>query len=192
MSKFSVAGKSVKDIAKMSQNQLNKLTDRELRQATSRLVSASNKRIRRLQEADMQTKALESIGGQQFSIKGKSREDVLAEFAKASHFLELKTSTVTEARKAIKEVERVTGEELTSEEITLLNQAYGTLKDKAQAIVNANYNQIRSEIAESIVQSRGGNVPKDAIIQNAQDILTEVYEDDEPDSFSDFFDFGGN
>lgn len=89
-----------------------KLSTKELKQATNRLVSASNKRVRRLlsdeygQHSQVAQKAKER-GGQLFSTKGlDSRAKIKAEFDRARSFLDpAKTShTVRGWRKTIKKM----------------------------------------------------------------------------------------
>ena len=82
----------------MDWDRLNKLSESEMKQITSRLVSASNKRIRRLEQATMGTvsPAYSRIKnrGKMFSVRGKDVNQVRNEFKSAKQFLQMKTSTI--------------------------------------------------------------------------------------------------
>ena len=102
---MNVKGLSIQDVMNMSWDEINKLNSKDLKQLTSRLVSASNKRIRALQKADPQ-KVLFSYAlskakhmGRQFSIRGKDVKQIKQEFRLMKDFLNMKTSTVTGAKK---------------------------------------------------------------------------------------------
>ena len=93
-----VKGLSIKDIMSMDWDRLNRLSTKELKQVTSRLVSASNKRIRALEKAtrgkySYAYKTIEERG-RPFSVRGKNVGQVKQEFKLAKRFLEMKTSTI--------------------------------------------------------------------------------------------------
>lgn len=193
--RFDVTGKSVKELSQLSLNQLKKIEDKDVRTITSRLVSASNKRLRRLEKAGFKV-ATETRTIQPFSIKGKSIDEVREVFAKASYFLQLKTSTVKGQEDIKKRVEAVTGQELTTEESILLNKAWGSYKDKlvsGEIDPNQNYKIVRENIAEEIVAQRSmcGGIIEGEIIQRAKDLATGTYEAYELDRNEDDDDSAG-
>jgi len=85
-----------------------KRQERALRQEASRLVSMANKRLKRLEKQDLtQTPAYKKWvenGGQKFGIKGKSNEEVKQEISRMESFLKKQTSTVTGAKKYLRNV----------------------------------------------------------------------------------------
>ena len=107
---MNVKGLSIQDILNMDWDTLNKLDTKELKQLTSRLVSASNKRIRRLEKAPYGTEsyAYRSVEkrGRMFSVRGKNINQVKQEFKLASNFLKFKTSTVTGWGKTKSKIEK--------------------------------------------------------------------------------------
>lgn len=109
ISNINVTGMSIQDITRLTPDKLNKLNATDLKKISSRLVSASNKRIRRLKSKELNTPSLQNIArGQEFSIKGKTRNQVLNTFKQMKNFLTAKTSTISGARKVQKEfVERI-------------------------------------------------------------------------------------
>ena len=105
-----VTGLSIKDIINMDWEDVAKLTRKELATLTSRLVSASNKRLRRLEKSDYigESPAYRSVrartGDTRFSVKGKSHGQIERTFKEAKHFLTLKTSTLSGYKSVLKNV----------------------------------------------------------------------------------------
>ena len=99
---YDVSGLSIQDIMDMDVDTFNRLNERQLRQVTSRLVSAGNKRIRNLQKKGMNTPAMQSLGTRVgFSVKipadvkSQQRVNYLRnEYSSVRNFLTAKTSTI--------------------------------------------------------------------------------------------------
>lgn len=123
-----VDGLSIDDIMDIDLDTFNKLGERDLRAITSRLVSASNKRIRAINKRGLDSPAIRSLGTRTaFSTKLPKGTDIKQrvnklrqEFSRARKFLTMKTSTIGGARKYHREVintiEKGIGRPLTSEE----------------------------------------------------------------------------
>lgn len=108
-----VSGMSISDIMNIDINTFNKLGESDLRRITSRLVSAGNKRIRRLESAGITSPAYSSLGtsGNKFSTKlpkgisATQRVNALRqEFSRTRGFLSMKTSTIGGYNEYIKEM----------------------------------------------------------------------------------------
>lgn len=124
-----VTGLSIKEIMDIDIDTFNALGERELRAITSRLVSASNKRIRRLEQHNIISPAIQSLGSKGVfttklspDVSAKQRVNKLrSEFARARNFLGLKTSTIKGYRSYQKQVredlENELGRKLTDSEI---------------------------------------------------------------------------
>ena len=112
---MNIKGLKITDIMDMTWEQLNRLGESEFRQLTSRLVSASNKRIRRLEKTTRGTSsfAYQTVEerGRMFSTKGKDLNQLRNEFATARGFLRMKTSTVSGWNKYRKATEKRLGKE---------------------------------------------------------------------------------
>lgn len=109
-----VKGLSINDIMNKDWNDLAKLNLTDLKALTQRLVSASNKRIKRLESSNVgdYSSALQGRkkSGGRFSTKGKNINDLRSEFRKAKTFLKSKTSTITGTRKVINTMsKKITG-----------------------------------------------------------------------------------
>ena len=96
---MNVKGLKISDILNMDWSDLNAFTAKELKQLTSRLVSAANKRVRKLEKTELGTSspAYQTVTkrGRLFSVKGKNVNQVRNEFKLVSNFLKMKTSTVS-------------------------------------------------------------------------------------------------
>lgn len=96
---MNVKGLKISDILNMDWSDLNAFTAKELKQLTSRLVSAANKRVRNLEKSELGTSspAYQTVAkrGRLFSVKGKNVNQVRNEFKLTSNFLKMKTSTVS-------------------------------------------------------------------------------------------------
>lgn len=107
---MNVKGLSIKDIINLDWEDVSKLTRKELSQITSRLVSAANKRLRRLERSDYigESPAYRSViqrtGESRFTVKGKSHGKLERTFKETKHFLNLKTSTLSGYKKVIRNV----------------------------------------------------------------------------------------
>jgi hypothetical protein len=91
-----VAGLTVENILNLD---VNTLGEKDLRAVATRLVSASNKRVRRLAKTPggklSPAYARIEKRGRMFSVKGKDISGLRAEMAQMRSFMRLKTSTVT-------------------------------------------------------------------------------------------------
>lgn len=108
-----VDGLSIYDIMNMSWDDINQLSTQELKQVTSRLVSASNKRIKRLAKTERgkSSFAYQTVEerGRKFSVRGKDTNALRQEFKLTKNFLNMKTSTVKGWKEYRKSVEERTG-----------------------------------------------------------------------------------
>ena len=147
---MNVKGLKVKDIMNIDLDTFNNLNESELRAITSRLVSASNKRIRRLKERDINSPAIRGLGEiPQFSTK--LNEDVTPQnrvnqlrhtFAKIRNFMTSETSTISGYNKFVKRIKTKLAEDLgmTYEDVDkklnvgkmfdLLHQAKGSMQGR--------------------------------------------------------------
>ena len=101
---MNVSGLSVNDILSMDWTDIQKLNRRDLAQLTSRLASAGNKRLRRLEKEGLnETPAYIAIkrSGGDFSVKSKTINELRNEFSRVRTFLDpsTKTSNVRGAKK---------------------------------------------------------------------------------------------
>ena len=93
-----IKGIKIQDIIDMDWRDINRLSEKELRELSMRLNSAANKRLRRLEKSGQSEwspayKHIKRSGGD-FSVKGKDTKVAIKnEIQRASDFLRAKTST---------------------------------------------------------------------------------------------------
>lgn len=101
-----VSGLSVNEIINMDIATFNSYNLKDMQKIVGRLVSAGNKRVRRMEQAGLKstpvTKLMESGG--MLSTKGKNLNQLRSEFMRAKNFLEDSRSSVAGQRKFRKEV----------------------------------------------------------------------------------------
>lgn len=87
-------------VAKQLPQNFEKMKRDELAKQLQPTIDAANKRLKRLEGMKTLSPALNSVmeSGGKFSIKGKSRNDVLKEASRAIGFINMKTSTVSGAK----------------------------------------------------------------------------------------------
>lgn len=91
---------------------------KDFRKEVSRLNSMANKRIKRLQASELATspalnKWIES-GGEFFSIRGKTQQEVRREYYRVKQYLDSSTSSITGTKDVLKTLAKNTGIEYTS------------------------------------------------------------------------------
>lgn len=92
---------------------LSVVWSQNLRKETSRLASMANKRLQRLEKAGLESSPAYQKwideGGQKFSVRGKTINEVQAEMARLRKFIDAKTSTIRGINNTLKEMAANTG-----------------------------------------------------------------------------------
>lgn len=98
--------KSVEILLNMELNDLRKMSRADLARNVSKLASAANKRIVRIEKAGVYSPSVEYVKqhGGKFSVAGKSKQQLLIEYNRVADFLTSKTSSVRGAKKWEKDV----------------------------------------------------------------------------------------
>ena len=88
------------NVLKQLPENFNTMKRNELSKQLQSTIDAANKRIKRLQSLETLSPALNSVldSGGKFSLKGKSRNELLKEASRAIAFINMKTSTISGAR----------------------------------------------------------------------------------------------
>lgn len=106
---YNVTGKSVNDLLNMESREFSQVAqDRQaLSRVVSRLASAANKRIKRMQAQGENSPALIRAmeSGGKFSVKGKSTEELKREYMRVKNFLQDKTSDLKQWKKLKKKLQ---------------------------------------------------------------------------------------
>lgn len=169
------------------------LTRSSMAKLTSRLVSAANKRLSRLEKSGMDIYSPAYKGrvkegsetAERFSVKGKNFNELQHEFARARQFLnERKTSSVAGAR-AVKEAteERIGRTFSSKEEANLFWENVKKLEEAG--VLNENYTsaQLQRDVAAMMEE----DVDFDEMLERATRNGIEAYEDEEEEEDEDIF-----
>lgn len=106
--KFKVEGKSIQQLTRLRPKTISRMSEPELRKVVTRLASAANKRIARIEAKGITTPATrgaEKSGGR-FTSKGKDLNELRAEYIRVKSFLGEETSTISGYKKFAKRFEK--------------------------------------------------------------------------------------
>lgn len=134
---FDVTGLSWQDVIKADPMHIKGISQKSLARATSRLVSAYNKRAKRLEQSGLAMKSpsyrgLVNEGKTRLSVKGKSYNELMSVYADAKRLLtERKTFSIAGTRNLIKDTEERIGFKFKNEgDSTKFWEAMDKLKEK--------------------------------------------------------------
>lgn len=187
---MNVTGKSVSELLEMNPD---KLSAADLRQVVSRIASAGNKRLKRLDKAGVRSRAAEVVmsSGGKFSVKGKSEDELRVEFMREKNFFERKTSSL----RGIKQIQKETLKTLESRGVTNIDEdeigetfaLYDRLKeiDPGITVNNLKYGVINA------ISELPDDLDFEEKILAMQEQLEDLYEEQEDlyEDFSDIADF---
>ena len=166
---MNVKGLSIQDIMNIDLDTFNKLKESELRALNSRLVSASNKRVRRLQQQNIISPALQSLRGDvKFSTKipqGLTPRQKMSflrqQYARMRTFLGSKTSTLTGAKATTKQIKKTIsdkyGVELTGRQLNNISKIMQKLRKRGKigGRGSETSNMMFEKLSKKIVESGG-------------------------------------
>lgn len=194
-----VKGLSIKDIMNMDWADVAKLTRKELATVTSRLVSASNKRLRRLEQSDYigESPAYRSVkertGEVRFSVKGKKHGQIERTFKEAKHFLSLKTSTISGYNKVLKNVRETINTKIgRNVTMTDVSKLFNTLHKAQELGLVDKRGSKGSEVAVGFIVDmleRNPDKSIDDLINDFDDYASNLYEEEFTDYDEDDFFF---
>ena len=193
---MNVKGLTITDILDIDLDTFNKLNESQLRAITSRLVSASNKRIRRLEKNDINSPAIQHLGNEKYfstrlpqdTSKQQRVNKLRSEFARARSFLTSETSTIKGWKRHVHKVNKRIADELgmtykdVAEKLDV-NKLYEILHKAQQSGYVSSYRgskgslQARNMIAEVLVENP--DVDPDYIMDWLEDQADEFYESQE-------------
>lgn len=136
-----------------------------LKKEVSRMASMANKRLKRLEKNELthlpSYKAWEKNGSIRFSVKGKTHQQLQAEYWRLKNFLDAKTSTVRGANSFLKEMAQNTGikyngladlKTKSKKFFELANKIKQYYKNAEQSALALDYQKIWQQINEQIKQ----------------------------------------
>lgn len=204
---FNVKGKTIKDLIDLDIDTINRMTRSDLSKVVSRLVSASNKRIRRAKASGVDELSPAYIKDRKmFSVKGKNVGQLKNEYKKIKNFLTLetssqrKTSTSKGFRQVQKKVETRIGKFKSDNQEKKFWKAYRKLEEKSGGGTALKHLYGSTEVQQALyknINENDGRRSVDSIIESMDDKLNELYENktnqysltDEDDDFYDVDEF---
>ena len=192
---INVSGMKISDILNMDLEKFNAMDAADLKAVTNRLVSAANKRLRRIEASGTPSPAYRSVmkSGGVFSTQGKDLNALRAEYVRLKNFYESKTSTVRGAKKTQKEnleALRKKGVNATQEQADEMFRLYERLKELDKSVEMKN---IKYSVLSDIQKEIESNKDPDNIIQSMREKVSEIYEANQEQygsSVSSFIDLG--
>ena len=189
---MNVKGMKISDIINMDWEQLNRLSGKELKQLTSRLVSASNKRIRRLEKT---TRGKSSFAyqtveerGRMFSVRGKDTNQIKQEFKLSSNFLKMKTSTVKGWKKYREQLEERTASATSGESMDWSDKTwskywkvYRRFEEQHGGTFKKGDSDRIQRMLRSIMESSDKRKSADSFQRMIEDEYNDMYESDDYD-----------
>ena len=196
---MNVKGLKISDIVSMDWEQLNKLSASDLKSLTNRLVSASNKRIRRLEKTERgkSSFAYQSVEerGRKFSTRGKNVNQLKQEFKLAKQFLGYKTSTVKGWKEYRTKVEQRTGYATEGESVNWSERTwskYWKVYRRFEETHGGTYKKGDSDriqqMLTEIMKSSDKRKSADSFQKMIEDEYQDMYESEEYDDIDDYFD----
>ena len=206
-----IRGKTVEQITNMPLKELEKLTESQLRTVVGRLVSAGNKRMRRMENYAMKGDNSSGVqylfiqNGQmgtyqqlKFSTVGKDKEALLQEFKRASSFMKSEKTSL----KGIKKIRKKSLEGLRQMGINIGNlsqtnydrfwRAYDKLKELNPTIDEKKFKYAIIDKMSQIVSGMK-EIDIEDLINSMESQLREIYEEQEKikqgDGTSGFFQY---
>jgi hypothetical protein len=195
-----VSGKLIDDLLNMELYTFNTMTKSELKLVVSRLASAANKRMRRMEKSGKTTAAYEAAtkSGGDFSVKGKDLNALRVEYVRAKAFLTdphgslVKTSTsegearVSKHTRELLEAHGIKSDD--SDKITDIFRVLERIKKKDRKYAN---NQMKYRVLQeaSMLVDEGKTVNEayDALEKELDQLYEEEIEKSETVSPSDFY-----
>lgn len=180
----------ISDILDLPLSKIMSMSRRDLAKTVSKLASAGNKRIVRLQKQNITTPASEYIltHGGKFSVAGKNVAELREEFQRVKGFLESKTATVRGYKKWSSEMSKTlfknTGinyDALSEDEKRIFWKAYSKLEELDYA--NVHDKRYRTSVNE-IYEAVKGGLTKDDIESFVAKLNDDIYQERSKELFS--------
>ena len=188
--KVNLTGKSVNQLVHLSATQIKGYDRQNLARIVTKLNSAANKRVTRLEKAGYNTPAMRAAKvdkGQRFSVAGKNLKQLRAEYIRVSGFLKADTSTKKGYKSFLKKIKEAfndkgvkiggIGVSDTQDFIQKETKIFDWLKERNPMIEESGYKyEAMKMISEYVSQ---GNLSESAIKRRMAKWVKEVYEEEQ-------------
>ena len=185
-----------KDLMYIDISTFNKMSRSELSKVVSTLGATANKRLKSFESKKQTSPAISALkkSGGKITSKGKSINELRAEYVRVRNFLASDTSTLRgyKAFRAdtIKSLNIEGIGDISEKQFTKLWQAYEKLKDTSPEVSNKKFKySVLTDIAEEVMKD--GRISASTIANRIQNRLSEIYEESAENDrgVSEFFEF---
>ena len=200
--KVNLTGKSVNDLVHLSATEIKGYDRDNLAKIVTKLDSAANKRLVRLEKAGYSTPAMRAAkidNGQRFSVKGKNLKQLRAQYIQVSNFLKSETSTKKGYKRFLKNIQKAfndrgdkidaKGDIDTQDFKQKETKIYDWLKEKSPIIEESGYKYEAMKIISDFVNQ--DNLSESAIKKRMTKWIKKTYEEEQRRKYidtSNFFD----
>lgn len=200
--KVNLTGKSVKDLIHLSATEIRGYDRQNLARIVTKLDSAANKRLVRLEKAGYNTPAMRAAKvdkGERFSVAGKNLKELRAAYIRVSNFLKSDTSTKKGYKSFLKKMKKSFadkgvkiggGTDKDAQDfIQKETRIYDWLKERNPIIEESGYKYEAMKIISEYVNQ--DNLSESAIKKRMAKWLKETYEEEQRRKYidtSNFFD----
>lgn len=199
--RVNLTGKSVEELAHMSASEVKSYDRSNLARIVTKLNSAANKRLKRLEQSGYSTPAMRAAkvgNGKKFSVAGKSLKQLRAEYIRVSNFLKAETSTKKGYKNFLGNIKKTFknrgvkiqgGPKETQDFIDIETRIIDWLKERNPLIYESGYKY--EAITKINDYLSNGNLSELAIKRRLNKWLEKTYEQQQRDSSidtSNFFD----
>lgn len=188
--KVNLIGKSVNQLVHLSATQIKGYDRQNLARIVTKLNSAANKRITRLEKAGYNTPAMRAAKvdkGRRFSVAGKNLKQLRAEYIRVSNFLKADTSTKRGYKSFLKKIKKAFNDKGvkiggggvadTQDFIQKETKIYDWLKERSPIIEESGYKYEAMKMISEYVSR--GNLSESAIKRRMAKWVKEVYEEEQ-------------
>ena len=185
-----LTGKSVNDLVHLSATQIKGYDRQNLARIVTKLNSAANKRVTRLEKAGYNTPAMRAAKvdkGRRFSVAGKNLKQLRAEYIRVSNFLKADTSIIKGYKGFLKKIQKAfsdkgvkiggKGSTDTQDFIQMETKIYDWLKERNPIIEESGYKyEAMKMISEYVSQ---GNLSESSIKRRMSKWIKKTYEEEQ-------------
>ena len=190
LTRIDLTGVSIDQLVHLSATEIKGYDRDNLARIITKLDSAANKRITRLEKAGYNTPAMRAAkvdNGQRFSVKGKNLKQLRAEYIRVTAFLKSSTSTKKGYKKFLKNMKDAfdksgvkIGASSTKEVQDFIDKEtkiYDWLKERKPVIEESGYKYETMKMISEYVDQ--GNLSELAIKRRMMKWVKEVYKEDQ-------------
>ena len=200
--KVNLTGKSVEDLIHLSATQIKGYDRQNLARIVTKLDSAANKRLVRLEKAGYNTPAMRAAKvdkDERFSVAGKNLKELRAAYIRVSNFLKSDTSTKKGYKSFLKKMQKAFsdngvkigggGDKATHDFIQKETKIFDWLKERNPIIEESGYKYEAMKIISEYVNQ--DNLSESAIKRRMTKWIKKTYEEEQRRKYidtSNFFD----